>query len=60
MKDILAKIAFASIIIGVILWGLYSYIVFKQWQLCGYSWAFISNNVYEQLSNNIGVFCGVL
>ncbi len=30
-------------------------IIFKQWQFCGYSWAF-SDNVYEQLSNNIGDF----
>ena len=56
MKELLTKIALASIIIGVILWGFYSYVVFKQWQFCGYSWAFISDNVYEQLSNNIGDF----
>ena len=56
MKNLLTKIALASIIIGVVLWGFYSYIVFKQWQLHGYSWAFVSDNVYEQLSDNIGDF----
>ena len=56
MKNLLTKIALASIIIGVVLWGFYSYIVFKQWQLHGYSWAFVSDNVYAQLSDNIGDF----
>lgn len=56
MKNLLTKIALASIIIGVVLWGFYSYIVFKQWQLHGYSWAFVSDNAYEQLSDNIGDF----
>lgn len=56
MKNLLIKIALASIIIGVVLWGFYSYIIFKQWQLHGYSWAFVSGNVYEQLSDNIGDF----
>lgn len=55
-KTILTGIAVISIIVGVVLWIFYSALVWQHWSLNDYSWCYIANNVFKQLSNNIGDF----
>lgn len=57
MKNILTKLALFIFIVGCVLLVYYFYVIYEYWKLCECSFgAFVHDNVYNQLSNNIGDF----
>lgn len=56
MKKTALVFAFISLSLGIVLLLFYIVIVCKHWQICDYSWNFITSNVTEQLTKNIGDF----
>ena len=55
-KNVLIILAGVSIIISVTLLGLYVYVIISHWNAHNYEWTILSENIYKQLSHNIGDF----